>query len=136
MAKFFCLFFYDAPHDSFNIFIRQCVVHRQTDDFVGHLRGDGEVLGGSTGQAAVGTEGADEGIEIAAAPNALLLHLEIELVASHTVFLGIDENREVTVVMADAGHIIEETDAGNIPQGLAVAVGHLLAGGDGGRPCY
>ena len=43
------------------------MMHGQTDDLVGHLGGNGEVLGCRTGQATVGAEGADKGIEVATA---------------------------------------------------------------------
>ena len=106
MAKFFCLFFYDAPLDSFNVFIRQRMVHGQTDDFVGHLCGNGKVLLGGAGQAAVGAEIAYQRIEIAAPKDALLLHLEIEIVAGHAILGGIDEDGEVAVVMENAGQVV------------------------------
>lgn len=43
------------------------MMHGQTDDLVGHLGGNGEVFGGGTGEATIGAEGTDEGIEVATA---------------------------------------------------------------------
>ena len=74
------------------------MVHGQADDFVGYLSGDGQVLRRCAGQAAIGAEVADERVEIAAAKDALLTHLEIELVAGHAVLMGIDEDGEVAIV--------------------------------------
>ena len=90
------------------------MVHWQTDDFFCHLGGNREVLFCRTGQAPVGGEVADEGIEVASAKDSLLLHLEVELVSRHAVFLGIDEDGEVTVVVLHAGHVVPELDAFDI----------------------
>jgi len=79
------------------------MMHRQAYNLFCHLSRNRKILLSGTGKTTVGTEGADEGIEIAAAPDTLFLHLEIELVASYAVLLCIDKNGEVTVIMADAG---------------------------------
>lgn len=108
------------------------MVHWKAYHLVGHLCCHRQILWGGTGETAIGAEGADEGIEIATAPDALLLHLEIEFIAGHAVFLGINENGEIAIVMAHTGHIVEETDAGDVAQGFTVAGGNFLTGGNGG----
>ena len=80
------------------VFICQCVMHRQADDTVCHLVGNGEILRTGTLQPTVGGELADEGIEVAAPMNTLLFHLEIELIARHAIFLGIYKNREIGII--------------------------------------
>lgn len=89
-------------------------MHRQTNNLIGHLCGNGQVLLGGAGQAAVGAEIAYQRIEIAAAKDALLLHLEIELIAGHSILGGIDEEGEVAVVMAYTGQVVPEGDAFDI----------------------
>lgn len=107
------------------------MMQRQTDDFICHAGGDGKVGGGGAGQAAVGGEGGDEGIEIAAGEDALLFQAEVERIAGFAVLGGIDEDGEVGIVVRDAGDILHDTQAGNAAQGGAVLLRHLAAGGDG-----
>jgi len=108
------------------------VVDGEADDGVGHAGGVGQVLARGAGQAAIGGETADEGIEVAACQNSLLSHLEVELVARHAVPLGVDEDGEVAVVVAHARHVVPESDALDGAQGLAVTDGDLVARLDGG----
>lgn len=107
-------------------------MHWEADDAFGHAVGSGEVgrVGGF--QSTVGAELADEGVEVSSAKDVVALHEGVELVAGGAVGLGIDEDGEVTVVVPDAGHVLEEGDAGDAAQGLTVGVGYFLAGGDGG----
>ena len=111
---------------------REEVVDGEADDGVGHVGGVGEVLAGGAGQAAVSGEGADEGIEVATGVDAVFAQLEIELIARHTVGLGIDKDGEVAVVVAHARHVVPEGDALDGAQGLAVTYGDLMARLDSG----
>ena len=65
----------NTVYNSLNILICQCMVHGEADDLVGHLCCHRQILWGGTGEATIGAEGADEGIEIMAAPYALFLLL-------------------------------------------------------------
>lgn len=71
------------------------MVHRQADYAVSHFVRLWQVLGLRTLKSAVGRKLADERIEVAAAEYVLLFHLEVKLVAGHTVFLRVNEDREV-----------------------------------------
>lgn len=108
------------------------MVQGQADDIIRQAGGDGKIGGGSAGQAAVGGEGGDEGIEIAAGEDALLFQAEVEGIAGFAVFCGIDEDGEVGIIVRDARDILHDTQAGNAAQGGSVLLRHLAAGGDGG----
>lgn len=125
------IFLSEEFEDTVEVFIGELVVHGEAEDGVGYAVGNGQVLFGGGGEAAVGGELADEGIEVAAGEDPLGFHLFVELVAGLAEFLSVDEDGEVGVVVAHAGHVVEEGDAGHGPQGLAVADGHLVALGDG-----
>ena len=107
------------------------MVHRQADNFVGYLGSHWQVLGCSTWQSTIGAEGADEREEVTTAQHVLFFHLEVELVAGLAVLLCVDEDGEIAVVMTHAGHIVEETDAGDVAQGFEILDGHLMALLDG-----
>lgn len=108
------------------------MVHWQANYFIRHLSSYWQIFRPCTIQSFVCAELADEGIEIAAAKNALLAHLVVELVTGHAVFLGIDKDGEVAVVMAHTGEVVPELDAFDVAECLAVADGYLMAGLDGG----
>ncbi len=108
------------------------VVDGEADDGVGHAGGVGEVLAGGAGQATIGGEVADERIEVTAGKDAVLTQLEVEFVARHAIFLGIDEDGEVAVVVAHTGHVVPEVDTLNGAQGFTVTDGDLVARLDGG----
>ena len=108
------------------------MVDGEADNGVGHAGGVGEVLAGGAGQASVGGEVADEGIEVATAQDAVFTQLEVEFVTRHAVLFGVDEDGEVTVVVTHTGHVVPEGDALDGAQGLAVADGDLVACLDGG----
>ena len=110
----------------------EVVVDGEADDGVGHAGGVGQVLAGGAGQASVSGEGADEGIEVATGVDAVFAQLEIELIARHTVGLGIDEDGEVAVVVAHARHVVPEGDALDGAQCLAVTDGDQMACFDSG----
>lgn len=90
------------------------MMHGQADDLVSNLGGDGQVIRRSTGEATIGGELADKRVEIPAAEDPLIAHLEIELIAGHAIFRGINEDGEVAIVMADTGHIVKETNTGDV----------------------
>ena len=84
---------HNQAQNPFSLFIRQAVIHRQADDLFGHAGGHGQVVGMCGPEAAVGAERADQRVEVAAAQHVVLLHLEIEPVTAHPIFLlihGID----------------------------------------------
>ena len=108
------------------------MVHGQAEDLVCHFICQREIILSGTGQTAVGGEIAYQRIEISAAEHAVVLHLEIELVAGGSILLGIYEDREVGIVVANARHVVPEGDAGDGAQGLSVSHCHTLAGGNGG----
>ena len=90
-------------------------MHGQTDDLIGYLVGHGQVLGGCAWQAAIGAESTDEREEISASQHILFSHLKIKLVTGLAIFLCIDEDGEITIVVAHTRHIVEEADTRNIP---------------------
>ena len=90
-------------------------MHRQANDLVSHLSGDWKILWSCAWQAPIGTECANQRIEIATAKNALLFHLEIEFIAGYSVLLGINKDREITIVVTYTRHIVKETNTRNIP---------------------
>jgi len=104
-------------------------VHRQAEYCVGKFMCNGEVLARCRGKPLVGAELADEGIEVAASEDVGLLHLLIERIARLAEPLRIYEDREVAVVVAHSGHVVEEADTLNVAQCLTVGVGHFLTGG-------
>ena len=112
--------------------IGEFVVDGEAEDGVGHAGGVGEILAGGAGQAAVGGEVADEGIEVAAGEDALSAQLVEEFVARHAVVLSINEDGEVAVVVAHAGHVVPEVDTVDGAQGLTVTDGDLMTGLDAG----
>ena len=61
----------------------------------------------------------------------MLAHLVVKLVAGHAVFLGINKDGEVAVVVAHAGEVVPELDAFDVAEGLAVTDGYLMAGLNG-----
>ena len=128
---FCCLSFADTPDHPLHVFFGEGMVHGEADDGVCHAVGVGQVFLAGGGESAVGGELADERVEIASAEDFLAAHLEVELVAGDAVLLGVDEDGEVAVVMAHAGHVVPEGDAGHGAERLAVAYGHLVAGLDG-----
>ena len=107
------------------------MVHGETEDLVCHFICQREIFFSGTGQATVRGEIAYKRIEISAAEDSVVLHLEIELVAGGAILLGIYEDGEVGIVMVHAGHVVPEGDARDGAQGLAVSHCHTLAGGDG-----
>lgn len=125
------ILFFEEGENSVYIFVGEGVVHREAEHGVGDAVGVGEVLAGGGGEGTVGAELADEGVEVAASEDVRLAHREIELVAGFAEFLCVDENREVAVVVTHSGHVVEEGDALDVAQCLAVAVGDFLTGGDG-----
>lgn len=99
--------------DSIYILICQCMVHGEADDLLGHLSSDWQILLRGRRKATVGGEITNEGVEITATQDAMLTHLEVQLITGHTIFL-MDENGEVAVVMPDTRQVIPEFDALNI----------------------
>lgn len=125
------LSFYSVD-DQVDVLFGEGVVHGEADDGVGHVVGDGEVAGGGAFETAVGGEGGDEGVEVAAAEDAGGFKTGVELVAGLAVEGGVDEDGEVGVVVAHAGHVVEECDAWHCAEGGTISVGHVMAGVDGG----
>ena len=107
------------------------MMHRQANHAVGHLMCLRQILFGGTRQSPIDAELANQRIEIPSSQNAVLFHLEIQLIARHPVFLSIDEDGEVGVVVADAGHVVKEGDTFHIPERFPVSDGHLMPGFDG-----
>lgn len=97
-----------AINHPLQIFFTQQMVHWQTDDSVGHFVGIRKIIRCGTLQSPIGGELADKRIEIATAPNVTLAHLEIEFVTAHAIFLSIDEDGEVAVVVDDTGHVMKK----------------------------
>ena len=108
------------------------MVQRQANDFLCHAGGDGKVGWGCALEATVGGEGGDEGVEIAAAEDALFLEAEVEGIAGFAVFGFVHKDGEVGIVVGDAGDILHDAEAGCAAQGGAVLLGHLAAGFDSG----
>ena len=88
-----------------------------------------EILARGGWKPLVGAELAYEGIKVAASENVGFLHLLIECITGLAEPLRIYEDREIAVVVAHSGHVVEEADALNIAQCLAVGVGYFLTGG-------
>lgn len=82
------------------------MVHRQTNHLVGHTSGYRQILRACAVESAIGAEIADQWVEIPATQDALLPHFEIELVASHAVFLGVDKDGEIAVIVLDTGEVV------------------------------
>ena len=108
------------------------MVHRQADNFIGYLGCHRQILWCCRGQSTIGAEGADEREEVATAQHVFFFHLEVELVAGLAIFLCIDEDGEIAVVMTHSRHIVEETDAKDVAQGFAIFDGYLMAFLDSG----
>ena len=108
------------------------MVHGQADDLFCYLSSNREIFFCCAGQAAIGGEVADERIEVTAGEDAVLTQLEVEFVARHAIFPGIDEDGEVAVVMAHTGHVVPEVDALDGTQRRAVTDSHLMASLDAG----
>ena len=90
-------------------------------------------MSGAGGEGgAVGFEVRDEGIEVAAAEDAVLFEVEVQLIAGATVGGGIHKNREVGVIMLHAGDVVQAADARNGGQGGSVCLCNAFAGGYGG----
>ena len=122
----------DDVEDAVEVSVGEFVMDGYADDGLGHACCVGQVLAGGAGQAAIGGEGADERIEVAAGKDVLFAQLGIQLIAGAAITLGIDKDGEVAVVVAHAGHVVPETDALDGAQRLAVADSDLAALGDGG----
>ena len=57
-----------------------------------------------------------------------LFHLEIKLIARHSVFLSIYEYRKVGIIATDTWHIFHKTNTSHIPQRFAISDGYLSTG--------
>lgn len=99
------------------------MVHWETDNGVRQVVGVLEVLRSGGREAAVGAELADKRVEVAAAVDIVALQEGVEVVALHTVSVGIDEDREVAMVVLDSGYVLEEGDTVDVLQGIAVCEG-------------
>ena len=106
-------------------------MHRQTNHAICHLVCIRQILWCCTLQATIGGELADQWIEIAATQDIRCLHLGIEFITGHAVFLRIHEDREVAVVVLYARHIIEEGNALHWAQCLSVFDSYLMTSLDG-----
>ena len=107
------------------------MVHRQTNHTIRHLMRIRQFLWCSTLQTTIGGELADQWIEVATTQDIRSLHLGIEFVTSHAVFLRIHEDREVAVVVFHARHIVKERDALHWAQSLSVLDSYLMTCLDG-----
>ena len=85
----------NGGNDAVYIAFAESVVHGKAYDAICHTVGNGEVVGAGTVETAVGTELADERVEIAAGIDALLAHAVIELVACLSIFLLVNEDGEI-----------------------------------------
>ena len=121
----------DGGDNAVDIGVAECVVHGKADDAVSHAVGNRKVVGTGTVETTVGAELADEGVEISAAIDALLPHAEIELVTRLTIFLLMNEDGKIAVVVAHTGKVIPKIYAGDITKGFTVADGYLVARLDG-----
>ena len=83
-------------------------------------------------KSTISGEGGYQRVEIPTTEDVLFFQFSIQAIAADSVFLFIDENREIGVVMLHARHILEATDAGYTCQFLAIGVGNHLAAGNGG----
>ena len=122
----------DDVEDAVKVSLGEFVMDGYADDRIGHASGIGQILAGSAGQAAIGGEGADERIEVAAGKDVPLAQLGVQFIAGAAIDIGIDKDGEVAIVVAHAGHVVPEGDALDGAQGLAVADGDLSALSDGG----
>ena len=111
----------------FLVFFRQGGEHRQAEDLLGDARGDGEIVRRGARKAAVGREVAAQRIEIPAGHDVVRFELVVQLVARHAVLLRVDADREVRVVVPDAGDVVQHRNAGDVLQRLAVILRDLLA---------
>ena len=102
-------------------------MHRQANHTICHLMCLWQILFACTGQSSVGREFADEWVEVSSAQYVLFFHLEIQFIACHTVFLCINENREIAVVMLYAWHVVPEGDAFYWSQCFAIFNSYLMA---------
>ena len=121
----------DAIQCSLDILIAKQMMHRQTEDAVGHTVSIREIGRIGRFEATVGGELGDQRVEVAAAEDVTFFHLGVERVAGHSVGFLVDEDREVGVVVLYSRHILEEGDAFDIAERFAVFDGYLLAGCDG-----
>ena len=90
-----------------------------------------EVFGAGAFESAIGGKFADKWVEVSAAEHLSVAHFEVEGVAAHAVSFLVDENGEVGVVVPYAGHIVEESYAGDIAERLSVAYSYLVSCFDG-----
>lgn len=97
-----------------NIRFRECMMHREADYGVCHAVSIGEIFFRRPGHLAIGAEFGDEGIEVAAPQDSVVFHFLIELIAGQAVFLSIDKDGEVAVVVSYSRHVVEERDAFNV----------------------
>lgn len=113
--------------DQLLIFFREVGEHREAEDFLRDFGGDREIIRRGAQEAAVGREIAAERIEIPARHDIVRFELVIQLVARHAVFLCVDADREIRIVVLDAGDIVQHRNAGDIFQGLTVILRDFLA---------
>lgn len=81
---------------------------------------------------AVGLEIRDEGVEVAAAEDAVLFEVEVELISGATVGGGIHKDGEVGVIVLHAGNIMQAADTRYSSQRCPVELCNAFAGCDGG----
>ena len=106
------------------------MVHGQADDLFGDPVRHRQVLRPRGVEPPVGRERADERVEVPASEYIVVLHLLVEAVARHAVFLRVHEDREVGVVVPHARHVLEVGDALNVLQTLAVELSDMPPRGD------
>ena len=87
------------------------VVHGEAEDGIRQGAGHGDLGGLGGGGVAVGGEGGDDGVEVAACKDAALLEEGEEFVARAAVLGGINEDGEIGVVVAHAGDVLQAADA-------------------------
>ena len=91
------------------------------------LSRDWKIVGRGAREAAVGREVAAERIEIASGHDFVRFELVVQLVACHTVFSGINTDREIRVIVLHAGDVVQHRNAGDVLQRLAVILRDFLA---------
>ena len=123
--------FHDALQRSLHILVAQSMVHWQANHTIRHFMCVWQILWCCTLQATIGGELADQWIEIAASQDIRSLHLGIEFVTSHAIFLRIHEDWEVAVVVLHTRHIIKEGDTFHWTQSLTILDGYLMTSLDG-----
>lgn len=87
-------------------------------------------MSGAGGEGgAVGFEVRDDGVEVAAAEDAVLFEVEVQLITGATVGGGIYKNGEVGVIVLHAGDVVQAADTRNGGQGCSVCLCNAFAGG-------